>query len=394
MVGCCLVDRVYNNISFTDPSFSSFLSKRSGDGGLTPGKLVFKEEFETFCHEELANVLNKVTKAKEPDKMSIGGPGIVPLIHVGQMLYGTNNECHFYGCSGNDDDGMFIRETLKHINLSIDQYCVADNKTPSTTVLSDPEYDNGHGERIFINSIGAAWDYDPEFLDDNFFASDIVVFGGTALVPQIHENLTELLEKAKVQNSITVVNTVYDFKNEKENPNSKWPLGRSDKSYKNIDLLITDYEEALRLSGEKFIKGAIQFFRNKGLKALIITNGPNNIKIFCNKQSVFMEEGLFELPVANIKSWELPQKLGDTTGCGDNFAGGVIASLVFQLQNGNEKLDLLEACTWGVVSGGFACFHVGGTYVENYPGEKRELITFYHDKYIKDKIVVENKSKT
>ena len=32
----------------------------------------------------------------------------------------------------------------------------------------------------------------PDELDDDFFNSDIVVFGGTALVPLIHDNMTTL----------------------------------------------------------------------------------------------------------------------------------------------------------------------------------------------------------
>ena len=38
-------------------------------------------------------------------------------------------------------------------------------------------------------------------------------------------------------------------------------------------------------------------------------------------------------------------KSGDTTGAGDNFVGGVIASLVNQLQAGNKTLNLQEAAS-------------------------------------------------
>ena len=79
-----------------------------------------------------------------------------------------------------------------------------ENRTPSTLVLSDPTYDNGHGERMFINSIGAAWDYYPDDLDDDFFSSEIVVFGGTALVPNIHDHLTAFLKKAKSHGCMTI----------------------------------------------------------------------------------------------------------------------------------------------------------------------------------------------
>src|SRR5690606_28752959 len=96
----------------------------------------------------------------------------------------------------------------------------------------------------------------------------------------IHDNLSYLLEKAKSKNCITVVNTVYDFRNEKANPQQKWPLGQTDESYSHIDLLITDYEEALRLSGKKTITEAMQFFTDKKTGAVVITNGAKNIRVF------------------------------------------------------------------------------------------------------------------
>jgi len=74
---------------------------------------------------------------------------------------------------------------------------------------------------------------------------------------------------------------------------------------------------------------------------------------------------------------------GDTTGCGDNFAGGVIASVVHQLIGGSEHPDLREACSWGIVSGGFTCFYMGGTYFEEKPGEKMARIRPYYDTYLK-----------
>jgi len=71
----------------------------------------------------------------------------------------------------------------------------------------------------------------------------------------------------------------------------------------------------------------------------------------------------------------------DTTGCGDNFVGGVIASVVNQLISEAGKPDMNEACSWGIVSGGFACFYMGGTYFEKKPGEKIARIKPYYDNY-------------
>lgn len=383
-VGCCLVDRVYNHVSFTSEAFSSFLSKERGDGGLSPGHLVFKEEFETFVKEDFRTILGKITNYKPPDKLSIGGPCIVAMINAAQVL--ENKSCHFrfYGHGGKDDDGEFLMSALKRTPVDTGQYTLTDDATPSTVVLSDPDYERGHGERIFINSIGAAWNYSPDNLDEDFFSSDIVVFGGTALVPQIHDNLTSLLKQAKAKGCITIVNTVFDFRNEKANPDKKWPLGESDESYRNIDLLITDFEEALRLSGKRTIDHAMQFFRDKGSNAVIVTNGPNNLRGFSTKNSLFFELGDFEMPVSEEVSRELKKgRKGDTTGCGDNFAGGVIAGLVLQLQLKQSPIDLREAVAWGVVSGGYTCFYIGGTYFEEYPGEKYNLLLPYYEKYKK-----------
>ncbi|MCK4465559.1 MAG: carbohydrate kinase family protein, partial [Bacteroidales bacterium] len=269
----------------------------------------------------------------------------------------------------------------------LDNFKLTGAETPSTVVLSDPNFDHGNGERIFINSIGAAWEYSPNELKDDFFSSDVVVFGGTALVPLIHDNLTELLEKAKSNGCITIVNTVYDFRNEKANPKIKWPIGKSDVSYRKIDLLMMDREEALRLSGKPELDEAMQFFREYGTGAVIVTSGTENIRVFSNG-NLFRALDDSEMPISNAIYEELKKgHSGDTTGCGDNFVGGVIASWVSQIQNGISTPDLTEACIWGIISGGMSCFYMGGMYEEKNYGEKRKMIEPYYEQYKKQIIL-------
>jgi sugar/nucleoside kinase (ribokinase family) len=91
-----------------------------------------------------------------------------------------------------------------------------------------------------------------------------------------------------------------------------------------------------------------------------------------------------EMPVSQRIKDELKSvRTGDTTGCGDNFAGGIIASLAVQLQNGIRHPDLREACCRGIVSGGFTCFYMGGTYFEERSDEKLERIKPYYESYKK-----------
>lgn len=381
-VGCCLVDLLYNDIDFSSEAFRPYTSIRRGDGGLTPGYLVFNEEFTKFAGSSFDAVLKQITGGRTPDKRNIGGPSIVSLIQAAQLTDQAHCEVRFYGRGGNDDAGKYLLSSLQKTPVVLHDYQLTENITPSTVVLSDPNFDHGHGERMFINSIGAAWDYQPDDLDEEFFHSDIVVFGGTALVPVIHDHMTELLKKAKLNGCINIVNTVFDFRNEKLNPDRKWPLGNSDDSYQYIDLLIADQEEALRLSGQTTAQAAIRFFLDKKVSALIITNGSNPVSVYSNGQ-FFEKLALTQLPVSKKVVDELKSnKAGDTTGCGDNFVGGVIASIVTQLQEGVQHPDMIKASSWGIVSGGYACFYMGGTYFEQEQGEKLINIKPYYDAYI------------
>lgn len=385
-VGCALSDFLYSDISFSAKTFIKYQSKSAGDGGLSPGKLVFTEELESYAGKPYREILAEITGGKNPHAFNVGGPGLVSLIHVSQLLDRNDFTVRFYGARSEDKIAGQIMELIKNIPLETEHYKMISNKsTPFTDVLSDPDFDNGHGERTFINNIGAAWDYRPDNLDESFFKSDIVCFGGTALVPQIHDNLTALLIRAKQQGAITIVNTVFDFINEKANPGSPWMLGNSDDTFKWIDILIMDHEEALKITGKDTIDNACDYLKDKRVSSFIITSGANEI-IYFSDGNTFKKTDLSKLPVSeSVKQSLKNNKLlkCDTTGCGDNFAGGIIFSIAMQLQSAAKGyFDLHEAITWGVASGGFACFHLGGTYLENYPGEKLIKIKEIRDYYL------------
>jgi sugar/nucleoside kinase (ribokinase family) len=379
-VGCCLVDVLFNKIDFSSEKIHPFLSKERGDGGLLPGQLVFLEDLIQFAELSFEEILNRITNGKPHDKINIGGPSVVPLIHLAQLT--KREECivKFYGRGGADENGNYLKSELEKSPVILEDYDLVDGYTPSTFVLSDPDFDHGNGERMFINTIGAANAFLPAYLKDDCFGSDIVVFGGTALVPSIHDQLGALLRKSKSHGAITVVNTVFDFRNEKMNPSQRWPLG-DENSYHSIDLLITDHEEALRLSGAKDTNGACSFFINSGLTSFVITNGSKDLYVWSDGK-LFAREDLSTMPVSLQILKELKSGVrGDTTGCGDNFVGGMLYSIVEQLKQQNHPMDLVEACSWGVVSGGFTCFYVGGMYHETAPGEKLAKIKPYHAHY-------------
>jgi hypothetical protein len=73
-------------------------------------------------------------------------------------------------------------------------------------------------------------------------------------------------------------------------------------------------------------------------------------------------------------------------GCGERaFINqlGVAADFRAQITTKDVgELNLLNACAWGISSGGFACFYAGGVYHEATPGEKYHLIKPYVDQYL------------
>lgn len=386
-VGCALADYLYTDVNFNSKEFTQFLSKQTGDGGLTPGKLVFKNELEHFARKPYAEILSEILKDNTSENFNIGGPSLVSLIHVAQVLPKEQFETSYYGCCGDDMTGEQIIEVVKQTPLNISNYIKIKGKdTAFTDVLSDRNFDEGNGERTFINSLEASDAYTMEMIPDSFYNAHIVCFGGTALVPQIHDNLTKLLKKAKKNNCITVVNTVYDFRNEKKHPNKRWPLGDNADSLKMIDLLVMDCEEAIKISGEKSIDGAAAYFKQADISSFIITNGSKNVYAFSNGK-IFTKLDIVQFPVSEEIVVELKKNnnsTGDTTGCGDNFAGGVIASMAMQLcEKPIGNFDLIESLSWGITAGGFACFYTGGTYIEKHTGEKSEKITRYQENYLK-----------
>jgi len=117
--GSALVDYLYKPVSFTGENFKRFLSVNPGDGGLSPGKLVFRDEFEKFSGKDYLKVRQLITHGNPPVTLNIGGPSIVSLIHAAQMLAGTNAEVYFYGCKGRDKEASFIDENIQRTPLKL-----------------------------------------------------------------------------------------------------------------------------------------------------------------------------------------------------------------------------------------------------------------------------------
>ena len=388
--GCCLVDHVYPDIDFSSPAIRRLLSRTPGDGGLAIGKLVFAEDLQEMAGMNFDAILEQITGDSASGIENVGGPAIVGAVCTAQILHDKPFRVRFYGTCGNDEAGDFIRQTLSRTDVDMSHFATVSGATPCTVVLSDPRGHEGKGERTFINRIGSAAEMAPAFLDDGFFDADVLWFSATALTPLLHDSLGDLLRRGREAGKINVVSTVFDFRNEKKNPAAPWPLGDSD-SWKDMDLLIVDCDEALRLTGTDTLDKACDFLVRSGVSSFFVTHGSKNFRAWSDGRFFLPSGHVYELPISAAVSRELaehPERRGDTTGCGDNFAGGIVASLFLQIYAGKKpgELSLTEAAAWGASAGGAACFRIGGLRLERERGENYRMIARYADSYAKDSL--------
>ena len=384
-LGCSLVDNLYYPVDFNSSSYRKYSAETNSGAGIITGGLVFAESLEKFFGKDYREIIFEITGGKIKPVRNVGGPSIVALIHMSQVMSDRDVRIRFYGARGRDVNGSYLAKKLPLFGIDIGNYAVTCGHTPFTDVLSDPSFNDEIGERSFINFMGAAGEMDGADLPDSFFDADILLFGGTALTPGLHKDLGYLLKRGKTTGACNFVNTVYDFKSQMENPGRPWPLVDSEE-YGYIDLLIADNEEALRISGTENKTDALDYFIDKGVKALIITHGAEDVVCFSRGQP-FLEEGIFQIPVSEVARDQIRNASNntprDTTGCGDNFAGGVYASLARQKMSSRGRLSLKQAAAWGIVSGGFAGLYQGGVFFERERGEKLEKLTPFLKDYEK-----------
>lgn len=387
--GCCLIDSLYTDVRLEEPPLSHLRSRREGDGGLEPGKLVFSDDLARFAGLSEAECVDRITRGEPADTTNLGGPGVVAMVHASQFLTPRGWSCRFYGAAGAGSEE--IKAFLNRFPLESTLAGKGDAPLPSTIVLSDPTARNGAGERTFVNRLGSANLMTPEDLGEDFFEASLFLWGGTALVPPIHDKLSALLKRAKEGGGINVVGTVYDFRNVKTYPGRPWPLGNpgappEEQGYPYIDLLLMDEEEALCLSGRKNVIDAAAFFTRSGCGAFIITRGREDFLIWARK-GLFRECPETSLPVSRWVNRDLeahPELKGDTTGCGDNFMGGALVSLALQLEEGEGKPDVKRIAAEGACAGGLALYTKGGCYMESAPGEKAKRLKPIREAYLRE----------
>lgn len=376
-VGCSVVDLLYELPLEAQERLSPYLSRSLGDGGLIRGGAALKSHVAALGGGSVERWVKEVVGEALP-RRALGGVAVVSLIAAAQLLPGA--KVRFRSNVSDDADGDWLLEQMARTPLCRDWIVRRPGRYPTTVILN--EQLGGHGERTFICGPGVSKELAvrPEEVPSEFFSSEVVLFGAMWWEPHLHENLGALLERSRRSRAVTVVGTAFDPS--RSQARTRWRLGDSDEVYRHIDILVMDHAELLLHSGEADPARGRDFFQRAGVGAFLVTDGPRPVYYWSGGGGACApEEGRLEIPELLLRDCErgvLPQ--GDSVGCGDNFLGGVVASVAQQREEGGG-IALRKAAVLGCLCGSIASTHSGGVFFEKSPGEKRSLMERYRVPY-------------
>lgn len=376
-VGCSVVDLLYDLPPEAQERLARYLSRTPGDGGFIRGGAVLKSTVEALGGGSIDRWVAGVVGDATP-RRALGGVAVVSLIAAAQLL--PEAQVRFHSAVSDDEDGRWIFGQMARTPIDLSRILQRAGRYPTTVILNETH--DGHSERTFICGPGASPELAlrPEELDQDFFGSDVALFGAMWWEPRLHADLAALLRKARAAGAVTVVGTAFDPA--RSQVRTRWALGDSDETYRHADVLVMDHAELLLHSGEREPERARAFFQRSGVGAFLVTEGLRPVYYWSGGAGACAPaEGRLPIPEALVRDRErgvLPT--GDSVGCGDNFLGGVAASVARQRQGGG-RIQLREAALLGCLSGGIASTHAGGVFFEQAPGEKRALVERYRIPY-------------
>jgi sugar/nucleoside kinase (ribokinase family) len=226
---------------------------------------------------------------------SVGGNGA----NTSYSMATLGTPVRLTGMVGHDSAGDAILAMLEKAGVQPD---ISRTSTPTTAtvVLVHPDSD-----RSFLHRPGASRDVTPCML--NYRAPGFTHFhlANPFSLPTIRNHVGDVMAKARAAGLTTSLDTAWDAKD-------RWMEDiRPGLPY--TDLLFVNDSEAEMLTGTGDLRAAVRIFRDLGAKDVVVKVGPRGCVVFAGDDE-------FEVPGFPVKS-------KDTTGAGDCFAGGFLASL-------------------------------------------------------------------
>lgn len=392
-VGCCVVDYIYQDVDFALPKANRYLTK-DGTHGLIISEGNLLEHLTTYFGVSEGKLIQDIVGGITPHK-TLGGVSVVTLISAAQLLFDQGDiEVYYYANIPRNELGKLTIETIRKTPLRTDRLKIVEGDSVVTHALCGNDA-QGNPSRTFIcaPSVHPSTALELEELDDDFYTSELTVFSAIQWEPLINERFSQVLRKCKEHNSITMVSTASD---PLMRGRHKWVLGDSDKVYEYIDILMMNKEEALHYSGKDDLESAVKYFQSiPSIQGVLITDGLNPTYVYGKGELCRPYHGF--IPTVHAIDEDKARGLlphGDTVGCGDNYCGGVVASIALQLKRGAGQIDLMEACILGNLSGGITSTTTGGIFKEQFFGEKQRLVDRYYRDYVKQVRAFQAKEET
>ncbi|MCM8803410.1 MAG: carbohydrate kinase family protein, partial [Candidatus Omnitrophica bacterium] len=209
----------------------------------------------------------------EKTELHIGGCAT----NTGIVLKRLGVDVTIVGKVGNDNLGKFIINKLKEEGINTEYIKISEKFTTSgTSVLVHLD-----GERSFIHSIGANADFGLEDIDFSLIKNfSILHIAGPFLMPKfLEEGLSEILKRAKENQIITCLDTVWDaFGNWFKGIKASLPY---------IDYFFTSLEEAKMISGKNEKEDICDFFILSGVKNICLKMGEKGSYIANEKERYY-----------------------------------------------------------------------------------------------------------
>ena len=223
---------------------------------------------------------------------------------------GTAVDCAILGLStqavttvGDDEMGDFM--VAKMQKFGIDCRLVRRSQVPtSATIL--PVRPNG--ERPALHVPGTATVFTVDAADyDRALDARVVHVGGTGLLKRFDGAPTvALLKAAKARGRITTFDLIMANPETIELVTPCLPY---------IDYFVPSIDEASEMAGTKDPAAVARFFKDKGVKNILITLASEGVHVSPEKGEDF-----------HVPAFEVA--VSDTTGCGDSFTAGIIAGII------------------------------------------------------------------
>ncbi len=244
---------------------------------------------------------------------------------------------------GDDVLGNWLTRALADDGVDVSGIQVDPTVPTSATML--PIRPNG--ERPALHVIGANAKLSAEMINwDAFQGAQHLHLGGSLLLEKIDGPPTAGLFRTAHSNGMTTSLDVIGFPGR----DYEYVFGEC---YAHLDYLLVNNDDAMLLSGQPNVESAIDWFLGRGVKTCAITVGGDG--------AILQSQGQ---PAIHLPAYDVD--VIDTTGCGDAFSAGFIATIT---QGGS----LEEATRVGVAMGSFTARALGS---DASPRSRQELDDF------------------